>query len=73
MGVSRGQLRGDPRLHGQGGSASLRLADAVHQTFITSERCTELFARIDTHTDDLLDLQVKEQKAHTATWKPQES
>jgi hypothetical protein len=44
---------------------------AALYTFITSERCTELFARIDTHTDDLLDLQVKEQKAHTATWKRQ--
>ncbi|MGE3829500.1 MAG: DUF2130 domain-containing protein [Parvibaculaceae bacterium] len=39
--------------------------------FITSERCTSLFARIDTHTDDLLELQVKEKKAHDTTWKKQ--
>ncbi|UPT88001.1 DUF2130 domain-containing protein [Bradyrhizobium barranii subsp. apii] len=39
--------------------------------FITSERCAMILARIDTHTDDLLDLQVKEKKAHDATWKKQ--
>lgn len=39
--------------------------------FITSERCAGILARIDTHTDDLLDLQVKEKKAHDATWKRQ--
>lgn len=39
--------------------------------FITSERCTNLFGRIDSHTEDLLDLQVKEKKAHEITWKKQ--
>lgn len=39
--------------------------------FITSERCAGILARIDTHTDDLLDLQVKEKKAHDTTWKRQ--
>lgn len=39
--------------------------------FITSQRCSELFARIDTHTDDLLEMQVKEKKAHENMWKSQ--
>jgi hypothetical protein len=39
--------------------------------FITSERCTDLFARIDTHTDDLLEMQVKEKKGHELMWKRQ--
>lgn len=39
--------------------------------FITSERCMDLLARFDTHADDLLDLQVREQRAHAATWKRQ--
>ncbi|WP_456790184.1 DUF2130 domain-containing protein [Bradyrhizobium sp. USDA 4472] len=39
--------------------------------FITSERCAGFLARIDTHTDDLLDLQVKEKKAHDMNWKRQ--
>jgi hypothetical protein len=57
---------------------ALRLSDeartqktAALYGFITSQRCTDLFARIDTHTDDLLDLQVKEKRAHEATWKKQ--
>ena len=37
--------------------------------FITSQRCRDLFARVDTHTDDLLELQVKEKKAHENMWK----
>ena len=44
---------------------------AALYNFITSQRCSDLLARIDTHTDDLLDLQVKEKKAHDATWKRQ--
>jgi hypothetical protein len=44
---------------------------AALYSFITSERCTDLFARIDTHTDDLLEMQVKEKKAHDLTWKRQ--
>ncbi|WP_412773451.1 DUF2130 domain-containing protein [Nitrobacter sp.] len=39
--------------------------------FITSERCADMLARIDVHTDALLDLQVKEKKAHDAAWKKQ--
>jgi hypothetical protein len=39
--------------------------------FIRSERCAGFFTRIDTHTDDLLDLQLKEKKAHDTTWKRQ--
>lgn len=39
--------------------------------FITSQRCNDLFMRIDTHTDDLLDMQLKEMKAHEAVWKKQ--
>jgi hypothetical protein len=42
---------------------------AVLYEFITSERCNDLFARIDTHTDDLLEIQVKEKKAHETTWR----
>ena len=44
---------------------------AVLYDFVTSERCTVFFTQIDTHTDDLLDLQVKEKKAHDTTWKRQ--
>lgn len=39
--------------------------------FITSERCSDLFRRIDSHAEDLLELQAKEVKAHEATWKKQ--
>ena len=39
--------------------------------FMTSQRCRDLFKRIDTHADDLLDLQVKEKKTHEANWKTQ--
>jgi hypothetical protein len=37
--------------------------------FITSKACADLFARIDTHTDDLLDIDVKEKAAHDKVWK----
>jgi hypothetical protein len=37
--------------------------------FITSERCSQFFERIDTYTEDLLELQVKEKKAHDTHWK----
>jgi hypothetical protein len=47
-------------------TAALSLYD-----FIRSERCAGFFTRIDTHTDDLLDLQVKEKKAHEGNWKKQ--
>lgn len=39
--------------------------------FINSERCRDLFKRIDTQSEKLLDLQVKEKKAHEANWKTQ--
>lgn len=37
--------------------------------FITSDRCAQLLDQIETLTDDMLDLEVKETKAHEATWK----
>lgn len=39
--------------------------------FITSERCSQLLGRIDTHADELLEHQVKEKKWHEASWKKQ--
>ena len=39
--------------------------------FINSERCRNLFTRVDTQAEKLLDLQVKEKKAHEANWKTQ--
>jgi hypothetical protein len=39
--------------------------------FINSERCRNLFKRVDTQAEKLLDLQVKEKKAHDANWKTQ--
>jgi hypothetical protein len=37
--------------------------------FITSDRCSVLLEQIGTVSDKLLDLDVKEHRAHTATWK----
>lgn len=37
--------------------------------FITSELCNQLFEQIEVHSTDMLDLDVKEKKAHDATWK----
>lgn len=37
--------------------------------FIMSERCTQLLSAIETHADDLLDLDRKEERAHQQTWK----
>lgn len=37
--------------------------------FITSDRCGQLLDQIDTLTDDLLELDVKEKKAHDLTWR----
>lgn len=37
--------------------------------FITSDRCTQLLDEIDSLTGDLLEIDVKEVKAHEATWK----
>lgn len=39
--------------------------------FITSERCSNLLGKIDQLADELLDLQVKEKKAHDLTWRRQ--
>ncbi len=39
--------------------------------FINSEPCRNLLNRIDQVADELLDLQVSEQRAHTLTWKKQ--
>jgi hypothetical protein len=40
-------------------------------SLITSQRCTDLFARFDTIADDLLEMQVKERKSHDDLWKKQ--
>lgn len=37
--------------------------------FITSDRCAQLLDHIDALTDDMLEVEVKEKKAHDATWK----
>jgi hypothetical protein len=37
--------------------------------FVISERCGQLLDEIDSETDGMLDLDVKEKKAHDATWK----
>jgi len=37
--------------------------------FITSDRCAQLLGRIESLTDAILDLEVKEQAAHESTWK----
>ena len=56
----------------------LRLSDEARTqktaelyAFVNSERCHDLFKRIDTKAEKLLELQVKEKKAHEATWKTQ--
>jgi len=36
--------------------------------FITSDRCTQLLDQIETQTDDMLEIDVKEKKTHDATW-----
>ena len=59
-------------------SHSLRLSNeakvlksAELYSFITSAQFLDLLARIDTHTQELLDMQVKEQKVHQKIWKDQ--
>jgi hypothetical protein len=37
--------------------------------FITSDRCSQLIDRMETFSEDMLELDVKEKKAHDATWK----
>ena len=36
--------------------------------FITSDRCMQLLDQIETQTDDMLEIDVKEKKTHDATW-----
>ena len=40
-------------------------------SFITSQQCADMFARLDSQADALLEIQVKEKKAHEAVWKQQ--
>jgi len=40
--------------------------------FITSPQCTDLLDRIDTQAQELLDMRVREQKAHEKNWKEQD-
>lgn len=44
---------------------------AALYSFITSERCTEMFGRIESNIDSLLQLQVDEKKAHEKMWAKQ--
>jgi hypothetical protein len=37
--------------------------------FVTSDRCEQLFAQMETVTDDLLELDIKEKRSHDDTWK----
>jgi hypothetical protein len=55
---------------------TLRLSAAERESktaalyaFITSERCAQLFSRVNAHADELLQQQVKERKWHDAAWK----
>jgi len=55
---------------------TLRLSDqsrtekmAALYDFITSKRCGQLFSEFETVATNLLELEVKEKKAHDATWK----
>jgi hypothetical protein len=57
---------------------TLRLSGAERQNktaslyaFITSERCTQLFGRIDAQTDELLEHQLREKKWHEHAWRKQ--
>ena len=50
-------------------SAERECKKAALYAFITTERCTQLFSRIDAHADELLEQQVKERKWHDAAWK----
>ena len=37
--------------------------------FITSDRCSQLFDQMSTLAEDILDVDVKEKKAHDVTWR----
>ncbi len=42
---------------------------ALLYAFITSDRCCQLFERMETVSEDMLELDVKEKKSHDATWR----
>ena len=44
---------------------------AALYSFITSQQCADIFASLDTQAEALLEIQVKEKKAHDAVWKQQ--
>jgi len=44
---------------------------AVLYSFITSQQCADMFASLDAQAEALLEIQVKEKKAHDAVWKQQ--
>jgi len=55
--------------------ASLRLSEEAREEkmaglydFITSDRCRQLFDRLETAAEAILELDVKEKKAHDSTW-----
>ena len=48
------------------------LKSAELYAFITSTQYTDLLDRIDTQAQELLDMRVKEQKAHEKMWKDQD-
>ncbi len=56
--------------------ATLRLSEsdraekmAAVYDFVTSDRCNQLFAQMDNVSDNMLELDTKEMKAHNDTWK----
>ncbi len=44
---------------------------AALYSFITSQQCADMFASLDSQAEALLEIQVKEKKAHDAVWKQQ--
>ncbi len=44
---------------------------AALYSFITSQQCTDMFARLDEQAEALLEIQAKEMKAHENVWKQQ--
>jgi hypothetical protein len=42
--------------------------DALYE-FVTSNRCTQLLDQVDQLSEDLLEIEVKEKKAHDSTWR----
>jgi hypothetical protein len=55
---------------------TLRMSNAERESktealydFISSDRCTQYLAAVDTHADELLQMQVKKKLAHDAAWK----